>query len=254
MKWLKRAPIALTYLFLYAPVAVLVGYSFNSKSFPAPWAGFTMHWYQELFRAQELWMALSNSVIIAIASTLISLTMGVLLIFYRSSGGRVGKFLSLYYGNLIIPETVLAVGLIGYFTMLSVPLGMPTLIAAHTVLGLGFVIPVLYTRYLAIDSRLMEASLDLGASPLQTFFKVILPLLRPSMIATGLLVFIISFDDFILSYFCAGSSVTTLSLYLLALIRTGLTPVVNALSAILILLSCALVGLFFSPKIRTRIF
>lgn len=254
MKWLKRAPIALTYLFLYAPVAVLVTYSFNSKSFPAPWASFTMHWYSELFKSSELWSALSNSLIIAIASTLISLAMGVMLIFYRSSGGRVGKFLSLYYGNLIIPETVLAVGLIGYFTMLSVPLGMPTLIAAHTVLGLGFVIPVLYTRYLSIDTRLTEASLDLGASPLQTFFKVILPLLRPSMIATGLLVFIISFDDFILSYFCAGSSVTTLSLYLLALIRTGLTPVVNALSTILILLSCGLVALFFSPKIRTRIF
>lgn len=254
MRFLRILPIIATYLFLYVPIAVLVIYSFNTKNFPAPWAGFTMNWYKELFRSSELLGSLANSFVIALSSTAISLTMGVLLIFYRASGGRVGKFLSLYYGNLVIPETVLAVGLIGYFTMLSVPLGMPTLIAAHTVLGLGFVIPILYTRYLSLDPRLTEASLDLGASPLQTFFKVTLPLLRPSMIATGLLIFIISFDDFILSYFCAGANVKTLSLYLLALIRTGLTPVVNALSTMLLLLSCGLVALFFSPKIRTRLF
>ena len=251
---MKRIPVILTYLFLYAPIVVLIAFSFNSKSFPAPWDSFTFHWYKELFHSQALWHAFSNSLIIALSSTFISLMMGVLLIFFRASGGRVGKFLSLYYGNLIVPETVLAVGLLGYFTMLGVPLGMPTLIAAHTVLGLGFVIPVLYSRYQNLDPRLVEASLDLGASPLQTFFKITLPLLRPSMIATGLLIFIISFDDFILSYFCAGAKIQTLSLYLLAVIRSGLTPVVNALSAVLFLFSCGLVMLFFSPKIRTRIF
>ncbi|HPE84583.1 MAG: ABC transporter permease [Chlamydiia bacterium] len=251
---MKRLLVALTYLFLYVPIVVLIVFSFNSKSFPAPWDSFTFHWYHELFHSKDLWVAFSNSLVIALTSTFISLTMSVLLIFFRASGGKVGKFLALYYGNLIIPETVLAVGLLGYFTMLNIPLGMPTLIAAHTVLGLGFVIPVLYSRYVSLDPRLVEASLDLGASPLQTFFKITLPLLRPSMIATGLLIFIISFDDFILSYFCAGSNIQTLSLYLLAVIRSGLSPVVNALSAVLFLFSCGLVMLFFSPKIRSRIF
>ena len=251
---MKRTFVILTYLFLYVPILVLIAFSFNSKAFPAPWNHFTLHWYKELFKASELWTAFFNSLTIALSSTFISLSMGALLIFFRASGGRISKFLSLFYGNLIIPETVLAVGLLGYFTMLGVPLGMPTLIAAHTVLGLGFVIPVLYSRYLSLDPRLTEASLDLGASPLQTFFKITLPLLRPSMIATGLLIFIISFDDFILAYFCAGAKMQTLSLYLLATIRSGLSPIVNALSAILLLFSSGLVLLFFSPKIRTRIF
>ena len=251
---MKRLPIIGTFLFLYVPIIILIVFSFNTKSFPAPWAGFTTHWYQELFQASELWHSFFNSLVIALGSACISLAMGVLLIFYRASGGKIGRFLSLFYGNLVIPETVLAIGLLGYFTTLNIPLGISTLIAAHTVLGLGFVIPVLYTRYLSLDPKLTEASLDLGASPLQTFFKVTLPMLRPSMIATGLLVFIISFDDFILSYFCSGAQIKTFSLYLLAMLRSGLSPVVNALSAIMLLFSCGLVTLFFSPKIRTRIF
>ena len=153
-----------------------------------------------------------NSLIVAVCSTAISLTIGVLLIFYAAQGGRVGKFLVLFYGNLVIPETVLAVSLLGFFTLISIPLGLTTLVLAHTVLGLGFVIPIIYARFLELDYRMTEASLVLGATPMQTFFKVTLPLLRPSLIVTGLLIFIISFDDFILSYFCAGSTSQTLSL------------------------------------------
>jgi spermidine/putrescine transport system permease protein len=128
------------------------------------------------------------------------------------------------------------------------------LILAHSVLGLGFVIPIVYARFLELDYRMTEASLVLGATPFQTFFKVTLPLLRPSLIATGLLVFIISFDDFILSYFCAGSSSQTLSLYILSMLRSGISPIVNALSAVLLLLSSLLVFFFFSLKTRSRIF
>ncbi|MBS0607424.1 MAG: ABC transporter permease subunit [Verrucomicrobia bacterium] len=195
-----------------------------------------------------------NSLIVAVFSTLISLAMGVFLIFYGAQGGRIGKFLNLFYGNLVIPETVLAVSLLGFFSLFSIPLGLLTLILAHSVLGLGFVIPIVYARFLELDLRMTEASLVLGATPFQTFFKVTLPLLRPSLIATGLLVFIISFDDFILSYFCAGSSSQTLSLYILSMLRSGISPVVNALSAVLLILSSLMVFFFFSLKTRSRIF
>jgi ABC-type spermidine/putrescine transport system permease subunit II len=121
-------------------------------------------------------------------------------------------------------------------------------------LGLGFVVPLVYARFLELDPTLTEASLALGATPIQTFFKVTLPLLTPSLIATSLLVFIISFDDFILSYFCAGSSSQTLSLYILSMLRSGVSPVVNALSAVLLFLSSLLVFVFFSLKTRVRIF
>ncbi|MBI2743106.1 MAG: ABC transporter permease [Chlamydiales bacterium] len=246
--------IAATYLFLYVPIFVLVIFSFNIEGFPSPWKEFTLKWYTELFRSVYLWKAFGNSLIVACFSTLISLIIGVLLIFYAAQGGRVGKFLALFYGNLIIPETVLAVSLLSFFTLLSVPLGLTTLIVAHTVLGLGFVVPMVYARFLELDYNLTEASLVLGATPRQTFFKVTLPLLAPSLLATSLLVFILSFDDFILSYFTAGSSSQTLSLYILSMLRSGVSPVVNALSTLLLLLSSLLVLFFFSLKTRVRFF
>ncbi len=243
-----------TYLFLYVPILVLLVFSFNSESFPAPWQEFSWRWYEELLESTFLWQSFMNSLIVAISATFISLVIGVFLIFYTAQGGRIGKFLSLYYGNLVIPETVLAVALLGFFTLALIPLGLITLILAHTVLGLGFVIPIVYARFQELDHRLTEASLVLGATPIQTFFKVTLPLLRPSLIATGLLIFIISFDDFILAYFCTGSTSQTLSLYIMSMLRSGVSPVVNALSAVLLVLSGLLALAFFSIKTRIRIF
>ncbi len=254
MRIFSLAGIACTYLFLYVPLFVLIVFSFNSEGFPAPWKSFTLKWYGELFHSIYLWEAFANSLIVAFFSTLISVTIGVLLILYAAQGGRVAKFLGLFYGNLVIPETVLAVSLLSFFSLIAVPLGLMTLIVAHTVLGLGFVVPIVYARFLELDYNLTEASLVLGATPIQTFFKVTLPLLAPSLIATALLVFIISFDDFILSYFCAGSSSQTLSLYILSMLRSGVSPVVNALSTILLLFSSFLVMIFFSLKTRVRIF
>lgn len=246
--------ISFIYLFLWVPILVLLLFSFNTEGFPSPWTGFTWKWYHELVNSIYLWKAFGNSLIVACFSTMISVVMGIFLIFYATQGGRIGKYLAIFYGNIVIPETVLAVSLLGFFSMLSISLGFTTLIVGHTVLGLGFVIPIVYTSFLELDYRLTEASLVLGASPIQTFFKVTLPLLMPSLITSALLVFIISFDDFILSYFCAGSSVQTLSLYILSMIRSGVSPVVNALSAILLLISSLLVLIFFHLKTRARIF
>lgn len=246
--------IACIYLFLYVPIFVLLVFSFNLERFPSPWTGFTLDWYRQLFRATYLWHAFANSLIVAISATLISLGAGIGLIFYRVQGGRIGKALGMFYGNLIIPETVLAVSLLSFFTMIHIPLGLTTLILAHSVLGLGFVVPIVYARFRELDYTLTEASLALGATQLQTFFKVTLPLLRPTLIMTALLVFILSFDDFILSYFCAGSTAQTLSLYILSMIRTGVSPVVSALSSILLFLSSLLVLLVFSLKTRLRFF
>lgn len=231
---------------------MLLVFSFNSERFPAPWTSFTLKWYRELFQSMYLWKAFGNSLIVAFFATLFSLVGGICLIFYATQGGRIGKFSGLFYGNLVVPETVLAVSLLSFFSLIKIPLGLNTLILAHTVLGLGFVIPIIYARFHELDFTLTEASLVLGATPLQTFFKVTLPLLRPTLITTALLVFIISFDDFILSYFCAGSSAQTLSLYIISMIRTGVSPVVNALSSVLLFFSSLLVFTFFSLK--TRIF
>ena len=253
-KTLQLSIVAATYLFLYVPIIVLLVFSFNTEGFPSPWKGFTWKWYIELFNSPYLWQAFHNSFIVAIFSTAISVVTGTLLIFYTAQGGKIGKYLVLFYGNIIIPETVLAVSLLGFFSLVSIPLGLTTLILSHTVLGLGFVIPIVYAKFQELDYRLTEASLVLGATPLQTFFKVTLPLLFPTLVTSALLVFVISFDDFILSYFCAGSSSQTLSLYILSMIRSGVSPIVNALSAVLLVFSSLLVWIFFSLRTRTRIF
>jgi spermidine/putrescine transport system permease protein len=252
-KFGARTLVTATYLFLYIPIIVLFVFSFNSEAFPAPWEGFSFKWYKELAESVYLWKSFLNSLIVAICSTLISVSMGVCLLFYAAQGGRISKFSALFYGSLIIPETVLAVSLLGFLTILTIPLGLNTLILAHTVLGLGYVIPIAYARFLELDPKLTEASLVLGATPLQTFYKVTLPLLAPTLTSAALLVFIISFDDFVLSYFCAGSTSQTLSLYILSLIRSGVSPVINALSAVLLCMSSLMVLLFFSFKSRTRI-
>jgi spermidine/putrescine transport system permease protein len=246
--------ISLFYLFLWVPILILLIFSFNVESFPSPWTGFTLKWYKELIDSVYLWKAFGNSLLVACCSTIISVCMGICLIFYGTRGGRVGSFLTIFYGNIVIPETVLAVSLLGFFSLFSISLGFTTLIVGHTVLGLGFVIPIVYARYQELDYRLTEASLVLGATPTQTFYKVILPLLKPALITSALLVFIISFDDFILTYFCAGSSVQTLSLYILSMLRSGVSPVVNALSSVLLCISSILVLIFFHLKTRARIF
>lgn len=236
--------VVATYLFLYIPIIVLIIFSFNAAPFPAPWHHFTLDWYYELFHTNEIWDAFITSFIVSSSATAISIAMAISLMYYQTHSPRTRQLLNLFYANLLIPEIFLAVGLISFLAYFSVPLGMPTLIISHTILGLGYTVPLIYARFLELDHRLIEASYDLGASPAETFFKITLPLLRPSIIAAGLLVFIISFDDFLLSFFCAGSSAQTLSLYIFSMIRSGASPVVNALSTFLIALSSLLVALF----------
>ena len=240
-----------SYLFLYLPILILIIFSFNTKSFPSPWDTFTLKWYRELFHSSALWSSFIYSLIVALISTTFSLLMGVFLIFFRAQRDQIHKVLPLFYGNLIIPETMLGMSLLTYFTLFKIELGLPTLIVAHTVLGLGFVIPILHTRYLQLDKRFTEASQVLGATPFQTFVKVTLPLLKPTLLTTGLFIFFLSFDDFILSYFCAGTSIQTLSLYLLSMLRSGICPIVNALSTLLLLLNAVMIMLYLLPKNRS---
>lgn len=241
--------VALFYLFLYLPIFILIVFSFNDNAFTHNWVGFTTHWYTDLFASTEVWHALKNSLLIAISSVVLSLVLGSTLIFFGSRS-VVQRLLLLFYGSLAMPEIVLAVGLLSLFSFLSVSLGTTTLIVGHTLLGLGYVIPILHGRFVELDVSLIEASYDLGATKRQTFFSVVLPLLTPALVAAGLLVFIISLDDFIISFFCAGASVQTLPLYIFAVIRTGASPMINALSTIMLIVSSALVLLLSFVQVK----
>ncbi len=243
--------VGLLYLFLYVPLFVLTIFSFNANELGFDWLGFTTKWYVSLFHSSEVWNALQTSLIVSVSSVILCLVMSTLFVFFGNKI-TVRRMLLLFYGNLALPEIVLAVGLMSLFYLVYVPLSLTTLIAAHTVLGLGYVVPIIYDRYAELDKHYMEASLDLGATQWQTLVRVVLPLLYPSLLVSALLVFIISFDDFVLSFFCASGSTQTLPMYIFALIRSGSSPIVSALSTILLLISGFVVLIFFALPGKKR--
>lgn len=231
------------YFFLYIPIIILIVMSCNASPYFYDWQGFSLRWYYQLFDSVEVWTALQNSVIIAVSSMILSLTLGLLLVFYARKN-LLKKINVLFYGTLAAPEIVLAVGLLSLFVFFSIPLGLLTTIAGHTLIGLGYVVPMMYSRMQELDATLLEAAMDLGATYNYTLYSVVLPFLRPTLIGAGLLVFIISFDDFIISFFCAGPAAQTLPLYIFSVLRSGATPMVNALSTILLFISSLFVLLF----------
>lgn len=236
------------YLFLYVPIIILILFSFNKSSLTYQWGGFSLVWYKTLFQSVEVWHALQNSLIVAGASVFLSLAMGLLLVFNKSQWAS--KFMFLFYGLLAAPEIVLAVGLLGIFSLYSIPFGLTTLIAGHTLIGLGYVVPIIHARFVELEYHLTEAALDLGATQTQTFFTIILPLLSPALLASALLVFIVSLDDFIIAFFCSGATTQTLPLYIFSVIRTGATPLVNALSVLLLCVSSLIVIIFATLNVK----
>ncbi len=241
--WQFPAFVTSVYLFLYVPIIILILFSFNRGEYATHWVGFTTDWYMEVFRSPEAYDALYNSLSVALSSVVLTLFLGTSYVFYGRMSNLYALF-PLFYVALAVPEIVLAVGLLSAFYVLSLPLGLVTLVAGHTLIGLGYAVPIIYVRYGELDKSLLEASYDLGATRTQTFFRVVIPFLLPAILASALLVFIISLDDFVLSFFCAGPSAQTLPVYLFALIRAGATPMVNVISTLMLVSSALIVGLF----------
>jgi len=242
----------LVYLFLYVPIVVMITFSFNKSSIPTHWVGFTTQWYEEMIFSVDIISALKTSLIVAGSSVVLSVFMGLCAILY---GVRtfVERLLVLFYATLATPDIVIAVGLVSFFAFVSIPLGIVTLIAGHTLLGLGYVMPILQTRFAELDKRYTEASMDLGATYTQTCWHIVLPLMMPAIIAASLIVFVISLDDFLISFFVAGPHAQTLPLYIFATIRAGATPTINALSTVLLGASSLIVLIFALLQVRKKI-
>ena len=247
--------LTLAIVFFYLPLVVLIIFSFNTTFFPSPWEKFTITWYKELFASQQLWASFYNSLIVATSASIISILMALFFLYLSIYNKHIINWVSIFYGNLFLPEMALGACLISYFTLFKIPLGLTTIIIAHTILGIGFSVPLLSMRFLEIDPRISEASYVLGAHSMQTFLYIILPLMRPTLMATGLIIFIISFDDFVLSYFCSGNSVQTLSPFLFSSLRFGVvSPIINAFTSIVLLFSIFFTTLFFICKPKRNIF
>jgi spermidine/putrescine transport system permease protein len=231
------------YAFLYLPIAVLIVLSFNKAGLPTAWTGFSFGWYGALLANPKILAAALNSLIVALAATLISTAIGTLLALGVETARPSAPRDALLFVPMIIPDIVLAIALLAFFTLSKVTLGLHSIIAAHVVFDVAFVCAVVRARLKSFDWSLVEVSRDLGAGVWDTFWKVTFPLIRPSVIAAALLAFTLSIDEFIIAYFTAGAgqASTTLPMQIYAMIRFGVTPEINAMAALVLLTSFVLV-------------
>jgi spermidine/putrescine transport system permease protein len=240
------------YLFLYAPIIILVVFSFNASRFVTSWAGFSFRWYGELFQNEAMAVALKNSLIVALASTLISTVFGTMVALVMERHQFFGKlaFDALLYLPIIIPDIAMAVMLLLFFVWANFRLSLITIIISHIAFSISFVAIVVRARLVGFDRSIEEAAQDLGANELQTFWYVTLPLLMPGILAGALLAFTLSLDDFVITFFTAGVGSTTLPLRIYSMVKLGITPEINAISTLMFLASMSLVmlSLFLQRK------
>lgn len=229
----------LMFFVMYLPILVLAFYSFNQSPYSAGWKGFTLSWYYQLFSDTRILTALQNSLTVAFCAVAISAVLGTLMAVGLARYSFPGKTLyrGISYLPLIIPDIAIAVATLVFLATVAIPLSVWTIVAAHVVFCLAYIGIVVSSRLADLDPHLEEAALDLGATPVQAFIKVLLPQLMPGIVAGCLLAFVLSLDDFLIASFTAGSGATTLPIEIFSRIRTGVKPDINALSVIVILVS-----------------
>ena len=238
--------LSAVFAFLYVPISVLFALSFNEGGLPTAWTGFSVKWYGELLNNQDILGAAWNTLIVALASTVMATILGTLLAVGVEIRRRKGRFLeTIIFAPMIIPDIVLAIALLSFFSMLNVTMGLHTIVASHVVFNLAFVCSVVRARLKTFDWSIVEASTDLGASTLTTLWRIVVPVLTPAIIAGALLAFTLSVDEFIIASFTAGAGrdSITLPMQIFAMIRFGVTPEINALATLVMTLSVVALAL-----------
>ena len=243
----------LVYAFIYTPIVIMIFFSFNDQKKNYYWKGFTLKWYEKLFTDSSIAEYLWNSLFIAIAATVIAVIIGTIgavgLIRFEF---KVKKLInnSLYI-PIVIPEVVLGISLLMLFEVIRLPLGFTAIILSHATFCIPFVIIIMRGRLAGMDLSVEEASMDLGANRLITFFRITLPMLIPGIVSGAFISFTLSIDDVIISNFVSGPYSTTLPVKILSLVKTGLSPEVNALATIMI--AVILLGLVINSVVQALI-
>ena len=232
-----RVHLGLLYAFLYVPIVVLVVLSFNASGLPTTWGGFSLQWYRGLVHNEELIAAIRNSLIVAGFVTAISTVLGTLLAIGLQRTVRSRVLDSVLFLPAVIPDIVLAIGLLSFFNLLRFTLGLQTIVIAHVVFDMIFVAAIVRTRLGYFDRRIEDAAADLGAGPVTTFLLVTLPAILPGVIAGALVAFTLSIDEFVIAFFNSGPTSVTFPIRVYAMIRFGVTPVINAVAAIVMAVS-----------------
>lgn len=238
---LLKTIAVLVYAFLYIPLIIVVVYSFNDSKLNTEWVGFTFHWYEALFNNVELLTAARNSLVIAFSASFFATVLGTM------SGIAIHRYKLkllpvIVFSPLAMPEILLGVSLLLFFLqILNLTLGMLSVIIAHTTFCIGFVAIIVRSRLQGMDWHILEAARDLGASPIQCFRIITLPLIIPAVVAGALMSFTLSIDDFVITFFTKGMSEPILPVQIYTMIKVAVTPEVNAISTLLMLLTLGMV-------------
>ncbi len=258
-RWPLRLMVGTTFVFLYAPLFVLIAFSFNDSRRTARWVGFTLDWYKAAFADRELIAALGNSLTIAAATTLLSLILGTLAAIalwrFRFTGrAAVDGAFSL---PIVAPEICMGVAMLIFFArVLPWPVGLPwplnlgAIIIAHVAFAFPFVAVVIRARLASFNREMEEAARDLGAGPWRALADVVLPHLGPALVAGALLAFTLSLDDFVITFFTAGPDTVTFPVKVYSMVRFSVTPKVNAISTLLLVITVILT--FIALRLQAR--
>lgn len=251
----SKLVIGLVFLFLYLPIIVLIVFSFNDTKLNILFEGFTLKWYTELFKNTTLLNAFKNTLVVAVISTLLSTIIGTISAFGLSRYDFRGKKLinSLLYIPIVMPDIVIGISLLAIYTLMRFNLGMFTLILAHIAFSIPYVLVSVRSALDGMNPYLEEASSDLGANSIQTFFRVTLPSVASGIFSGALLVFTLSMDDVVISYFTAGPDAVTLPQYIYSMIKSGITPDVNALFSLMLLVTFVGVTIYSIILFKKRV-
>lgn len=244
--WLSKLFVILVLLFNYLPIIVVVVYSFNASKY-SNWAGFSLQWYEKLFRNSQILRSLNNSLILAFSSCGLSILIG--------TAGAVGMARSRFRTQgllenvsmipMMLPEIILGMAYLAFFSIIRIPFGMLTLIIAHTTFCIPYIFINVQSRLVGLDPAYVEAARDLGASPTRAFYDVTLPLITPAILSGALLSFAMSMDDVVISFFVTGTTSNTLPLQVYSMLKMGVTPEVNALCTLMLLVVFGGIGLYY---------
>ena len=252
-KFLKRFYLVIMFIFLYAPILVLMVLSFNSSKYMSKWTGFSLKWYQQMFSSNLIMSALRTTLVIAFVSALIATVIGTIACIGINNMKKVPRTLILGVNNipLMNADIVTGISLMLCFIAFGVSLGFGTVLIAHITFNIPYVVLSVMPKMKQTEKSTYEAALDLGASPLYAFWKVIFPDILPGILSGFLLAFTMSLDDFIITHFTKGAGINTLSTLIYSEVRKGIKPSLYALSTIMFLAVLILLIIANLPKRKT---
>ncbi|MGL4606984.1 MAG: ABC transporter permease [Eubacteriaceae bacterium] len=231
----KNTMFFLVLLFLYAPIIVLIIYSFNDSKIMGGWSGFTFKWYEMLLKDRYILEALYNTIFVAITATVVSTIIGTLSAIGLYNMKRKLRKPYLFMNNIpvLVPDIVMGITLMCLFIFIGAKMGLVTMLIAHITFCIPYVILSVLPRFNRLPENLFEAALDLGATPKEAFWKVLFPEILPGITSGALIAFTLSIDDFVISFFTTGNSVSNLSISIYSMAKAGINPKINALSTLM---------------------